>query len=283
VNTIESLKVGRPWISALLTYAAFSRLTRSKGCGRLPAGDIDIYYKRFGCGEPVLLLHGGFMVSEGWAAQMPALARDHMVIAMDSRGHGRTNLGTAPLTYRQMGRDVANFIERLGVGPAHVIGSSDGGIAGLALALERPDLLRSLVLLGTSFNTSNYSREAMREIDRFLSPRAPVLLGLRGLRRLMNPEPWTGRRFVASMRKLWTTLPDFTVEELGTICTPTLVIGCDKDEFLSLSDDPLEVFRETAAAMPNAELAVIPGGTHTVNINRPGVVNELILNFIASV
>jgi pimeloyl-ACP methyl ester carboxylesterase len=267
VNTIESLKVGRPWISALLTYAAFSRLTRSKGCGRLPAGDIDIYYKRFGCGEPVLLLHGGFMVSEGWAAQMPALARDHMVIAMDSRGHGRTTLGTAQLTYRQMGLDVANLIERLGVGPAHVIGSSDGGIAGLALALERPDLLRSLVLLGTSF----------------LSPRAPVLLGLRGLRRLMNPEPWTGRRFVASMRKLWTTLPDFTVEELGTICTPTLVIGCDKDEFLSLSDDPLEVFRETAAAMPNAELAVIPGGTHTVNINRPGVVNELILNFIASV
>lgn len=283
MNTFDEFKVGRPWVSALMSYATWARFTKSKGCGRAPVGDIDVFYLRFGRGDPVLLLHGGFMVSEGWAAQIPALARNHMVVAMDSRGHGRTTLGTALLTYRQMGRDAAGFVERLGIGPVNVIGSSDGGVASLGLALERPDLVRSLVLLGTSFNTSNYSEETNRVIEDFLSPFSPTLLLLRAARWVLNPEPRSGRQFVKRMRELWTTLPDFTLDELAEIDAPTLVIGCDHDEFLSLTPDPLEVFKETADAMPNAELAVIPGGTHTVNIEQPDTVNELILRFLARV
>ena len=283
MNTIGSLKASKPWVHALVSFTAWSFFTGCKGSGRVAAGDISIFYKRFGRGEPVLLLHGGFTIAEGWAAQIPALARGHMVVAMDSRGHGRTTLGTARLTYRQMGHDAASLVERLGIGPVHVIGSSDGGIAGLAMALERPDLVRSLVLFGTSFNTANYTEETNEVIERFLRPASPVLRGLLVMRRLLNPEPGTGRRFVDGMREMWTTLPDFSLEELGAISAPTLVVGGDRDEFLSLTEDPLEVFKETADAMPNAELAVIPGGTHTLNIDRAAKVNALILSFLARV
>ena len=67
---------------------------------------------------------------------------------------------------------------------------------------------------------------------------------------------------------------------MGRITAPTLVVACDRDEFLSLWDDPLEVFRETAAAIPGAEMAVVWGGTHVVHMQKPRAVNRLILGFL---
>ncbi len=266
---------------ALASCYLWRLLTRCGSRGTVRAGDIDIHYKLYGHGDPVLLLHGGFMMSQTWAPQVPALARDYMVIAMDSRGHGRTSLGSKRMTYRQLGEDAGALIEALGVGPVNIIGTSDGGIAALALAIDRPDLVRSLVLLGTSFNTTNYSPESWRAIHGFLKPRSPALLFMRAVRALLNPERRSWRVFLDRMTEMWLTLPDFTGEELAHIQAPTLVIGCDRDEFLSLSDDPLAVFKATAEAIPHARLTVIPGGTHTVNMDMPAVTNEVIRSFLA--
>jgi pimeloyl-ACP methyl ester carboxylesterase len=228
----------------------------------------------------VLLLHGGFTCAETWAGQIPALARDYRVIATDSRGHGRTTLGEGPLTYRRMAGDAAELIRRLGLGQVHLIGSSDGGCTGLALAFERPELVRSLTLLGTPYSTDNYTDEAKKKIKRLLRPSSISMLALRALRRLLTPEPERGREFLGVMTRMWTGLPDFTREELGRIEAPVLVIGCDRDEFLSLTPDPLQVFRETAEAIPGARMEVVKGGTHNVHIERPGAVNRLILDFL---
>jgi len=247
---------------------------------RIEAGDISIHYHCYSRGEPVLLLHGGFMFSETWVGQIPALAQRYRVLAMDSRGHGRTTLGKRPLTYRQLAEDAAALIERLRLGPVHLVGWSDGGCTSLALALKRPQLVRSMVLLGTPFNTDNYSEEAKSKIDAILRPFSLSMLGMRAIRRLMTTEPEKGGEFSCKMRKMWTELPDFAPEELGRIQTPTLVIGCDRDEFLSLTPDPLQVFKDTAAAIPNARLEVVEGGTHTMHMERPNKVNRLILEFL---
>jgi hypothetical protein len=99
--------------------------------GHAGADDICIYYHCYGRGDPVQLLHGGFMCVEPWVGQIPALARDYRVIVADSRGHGRTTLGEGPLSYRRMAKDAAGLIARLAVGPVHLIGWSDGGCTGL--------------------------------------------------------------------------------------------------------------------------------------------------------
>jgi len=78
---------------------------------------------------------------------------------------------------------------------------------------------------------------------------------------------------------MWLTLPDFTTDDLAGIQAPTLVIGCDRDEFLSPGQDPLAVFKATAEAIPNARLVVIPGGTHTVNFDLPETTNNMIKEF----
>jgi pimeloyl-ACP methyl ester carboxylesterase len=241
-----------------------------------------MYYRRYGAGEPVMLLHGGFMFAEAWAGQFPGLSRHRLLIAPDSRGHGRTTLGTRELTYRQMAEDFAALIEALELGPVHVVGSSDGGTTALALAMRRPELVRGLVLLGAPFNTSNYSREAWRVIEAFLRPCGLELNALRALRRLLTPEPRLGGEFTRRMSAMWMGLPDFTAEELASITAPVLVVGCDRDEFLSLWEDPLKVFKDTAAAIPGARLEVIRGGTHAVHEQKPREVNRLILDFLRS-
>ncbi len=105
---IDSLNMGLALTRSLASYALWAAEERQRDTsGRGQVGDIDVYYRRYGAGEPVLLLHGGFMFAEAWAGQFPALSRHHLLIAPDSRGHGRTTLGTRELTYRQMAEDSA--------------------------------------------------------------------------------------------------------------------------------------------------------------------------------
>ena len=283
-DLVQSTRMG---IAFARDYAAYGLWMLRQGPENMKcyveADDICVYYHCFSRGEPVLLLHGGFMCAETWVGQIPALARHYRVIATDSRGHGRTTLGTGPITYRRMAGDMAALIAKLKLGAVHLIGWSDGGCTSLALAIDHPELVRSLTLLGTPFHTDNYSGDAKRKIASMLKPGSAALLGLSALRRLLTPEPEKGREFAAKMRELWSTLPDFTREELGRIRSPALVIGCDRDEYLSLWPDPLRVFKETAEAIPDARLEVIRGGSHSVSIERPKIVNRLILDFLQGI
>ncbi len=270
--------------SAYVTYAIWMMCTRPRhNSGYVEAGDISIFFRRYGAGDPVLLLHGGLMYAESWAGQIPALAKRYKVIAMDSRGHGRTTLGTRTLTYRQMAEDAAALIEKLDLGPTNLVGWSDGGCTALAIALQRPDLVRSLVLLGAPFNVDNYSDDVKRLIEGQLSSGSLSLLGSRIIRRLLTPEPDRGTEFIEKIKSMWGKLPDFTIEDLHRIGAPTLVIACDRDEYLSTPEDPLRVFRDTANAIPKATMSVIPGGTHLVHMERYRTVTKLIVEFLESV
>jgi pimeloyl-ACP methyl ester carboxylesterase len=284
MQKLQELKTSLAWLRAFFSYEAWMLRERPReSSGRAEISDISMFFRRYGAGEPVLLLHGGFAYAEAWAGLIPVLARHYQVLAPDSRGHGRTTLGEQPLTYRRMAADVIALSEALGLGPAHLVGWSDGGCTSLAVALERPDLVRSLFLLGTPFSTDNYSPESQRLIEEFLRPTSMTVLTMRAFRRAVSPDPQNGLLFLERMARMWNELPDFTVEELRRITAPTLVVACDRDEYLSGWEDPLKVFKETAAAIPGARLATIPGGTHSVILERPKEVNRLLLDFLREV
>jgi len=119
-------------MKTVVSYAEWIFRARPRSSkGRINVDDIDFFFRRFGSGRPVLLLHGGFMFAETWAGQIPALSADYLLFAPDVRGHGRTTLGTRPLTYRQLADDALGLIEALGKGPAHVVGWSVGLVAPL--------------------------------------------------------------------------------------------------------------------------------------------------------
>lgn len=284
MDALEVLKGNMSIMRTVTDYAAWALRERPRASkARLNVDDIDMFFRRYGSGEPVLLLHGGFMFAESWVGQIPTLAADHLLIAPDARGHGRTTLGTRPMTYRQLADDAIGLVERLGKGPVHVIGWSDGGCTALGMAIMRPDVLRSITLLGTSWNVDNYGDEAMKELIALTDPEKPVTMGLMMVRRMLTPEHYRGAEFIVAMRNMWLYTLDFTLEELGAIEKPTLVIATDGDQFLSDGPDPMHTFREIADAIPGARMAEIPGGTHLVHIVQPDVVNRIILDFLGDV
>lgn len=279
---LDNARMSVSWARNLREYAAWKRRALPDALsGRERVDDYSAHFSRIGSGEPVLMLHGGFLLEEAWAGEVPSLAERFEVVLTDTRGHGRSTLGEGPMSYRRFAGDTAELIESLGLGPCHLVGWSDGGCTGIALALHRPDLLRSLVLVGAPYNYDNYDEAARGRMARMLRPGSPELLALRLLRTTLNPEKASWEVFLERMTEMWTTLPDFTTADLGGIKTPTLVVGADRDEYLSRPGEPLRVFEQTAAAIPGAVLQVVEGGTHELPIEKPEKLNRILLDFLA--
>ena len=118
-----------------------------------------------GAGDPLLLLHGGICTNETWGPQLPAFADRFRVVAPERRAHGHTADVDGPLTYADMAADTIGFLDAVVGGPAHVVGWSDGGIVGLLVAIERPDLVRKLVAIGTNYDTAGVVPEAEEMLE----------------------------------------------------------------------------------------------------------------------
>ena len=107
-------------------------------------------YWATGSGTPVLFIHGVATLGELWAADLAPLASDCRIIAYDRRGYGSSS--SSPGNWETHADDAIALIEGLNAAPAVVIGYSAGAIIALELALRRPDLLSSIVLLDPAFS-----------------------------------------------------------------------------------------------------------------------------------
>ncbi|RLQ21459.1 alpha/beta fold hydrolase [Seongchinamella sediminis] len=110
--------------------------------------DIDVTYTESGEGEPVVLIHG-LAEDRNSFGDVQQRLQDFHTYAYDFRGHGETSLGDADGTLEQLGEDLIAFMETV-TGPARCVGYSLGGTIVLWAALERPDLVKQAVVVGTS-------------------------------------------------------------------------------------------------------------------------------------
>ena len=111
-----------------------------------------MYYQEQGAGAPLLLLHGNGEDGTYFVHQMDAFAQHYRVIAVDTRGHGRSPRGTAPFTIRQFAEDLLDFMDALHLEKAHILGFSDGGNIALTFALRHPERVDRLILNGANLN-----------------------------------------------------------------------------------------------------------------------------------
>ena len=116
---------------------------------RATVNGIELYYEIHGTGRPLVLLHGGLVSGESYAAALPALAADHQVVLVDLQGHGRTADVDRPISYRTMADDIAALINHLGLEGADLVGYSLGGGVALHTAAAHPDAVRRLVIVST--------------------------------------------------------------------------------------------------------------------------------------
>jgi pimeloyl-ACP methyl ester carboxylesterase len=108
----------------------------------MSANNIQLHFKVAGQGDPLVLVHGGWSDLHNWQSVVPGLAEAFTVVAVDRRGHGGSERIWA--TRRDQEDDLAALIETVGLGPAHVAGTSFGSAIALGLAARRPDLVRTL-------------------------------------------------------------------------------------------------------------------------------------------
>lgn len=232
------------------------------------------WYEERGSGDPVVLLHGGLSTNEMWGAQMPALAKRFHVLAPERHAHGHSPDVEGPLSYDDMAAETIAFLEAVLAQPAHLVGWSDGGIVGLLVAISRPDLVRKLVVIGTNYDTAGLAPR-MLEGMQAMAPDAPDMAMFRDLYTAASPDgPEHWPAVVEKSKTMFTTQPHIPVGDLDRIQAPTLVLVGD-DDIIDLSHT-VALFH----ALPNAQLAVVPGTSHGVPMEKPELVNRLILDFL---
>lgn len=249
------------------------------------AGSVRMYCEEHGEGEPLLLMHAGTATIESfsptWAGDfLPELAKRYRVILPERRGHGRTADVEGPISYDLMTQDTIAFMDALGIASAHLVGYSDGAIVGMLVAISRPDLVKKFVNIGGNFDSDGLTEEArtflsMATLERFESH--PRLSKLGELYKETSPDgPEHFAVVLEKIRRMWREEPRISPQDLGRIKAPTLVIIGDRD--MVTLEHAIEMFR----AIRNAQLCIVPGASHGLVWEKPSLVTQVILDFLAS-
>ena len=242
------------------------------GHGYLELPDQRVYVEEHGAGEPLFLLHGGFVGAGAWAAQIPALAAGHHVFVPERRGHGRTPDVPGPYTTEVMAAETAAVIEALVREPAHVVGWSDGAYVAAHLALHRPDLVRSAVLIGQALCRDGETR-AVRELMH--DPQLAEYF--RDDYAKTSPDGPEHYDVIADkIVTMWRHPLEMPIDELSRITAPVLVMQGDDDGVR------IDWNLALARALPRGQFAVVPGTGHAAPMQKPELVNAMILDFLSS-
>ncbi|MEU6291506.1 alpha/beta fold hydrolase [Streptomyces sp. NPDC015140] len=235
---------------------------------------VRTWYESEGAGDPLVLLHGGFCTNETWGAQRADLAAAYRVLLPERRAHGHTPDVDGPLTYQDMADDTVAFLETVVDAPAHLVGWSDGAVVALLVALARPDLVRRVVLIGANFRPAGECFVEPGMLDA-MTPDSPDMAFFREMYEAVSPDGADHWPVVAlKVIDMWRTQPALTERELGRVTAPTLVVT---------GDDDLMTLEHTTAlyrALPDARLAVLPGASHLVPLEKPALVNGLVLDHL---
>lgn len=231
---------------------------------------MDAWYDECGAGDPVVLLHPGGVDSRVFEPNRRALSERFRVYTPERRGHGHTPDVPGPITFDLMAADTIAFLESVIRGPAALVGCSDGAIVALHVALARPDLVSRLVCVCGVFHKDGW-------LPGVLSPGSEppeFLVNMYGEVSPDGPEHYA--TVWAKLEEMHATGPTLTPADLARVRARTLVMVGDDDEM------PLSHSAEFANSIPAGELAVVPGTSHGLLVEKPELCNRLLLDFLTT-
>ncbi len=223
--------------------------------------DIQLNYIEKGEGEPLILLHGNGESSEYFCAQIEYFSEKYRVIALDTRGHGRSPRGKCSFTIRRFAEDLHDFMDEKGIEKAHILGFSDGANIALRFALKYSERADKLIL-----NGANLFPDGVKA-----SVQMPITLGYK-FASLFAGKSEKARRN-SEMLGLMVNDPNISPEELRGIKNPALVIVGTND---MIKDSHTRLIHEN---LPNSELAVI-AGDHFIASKSPEAFNRRVAAFL---
>ena len=175
-----------------------------------------------------------------------------------------------------MAQDTIAFMAAVGLSSAHLVGWSDGAVVGLLVALHRPDLVRRLVLIGQNVNPQGLPPEVieMTKLDKMPDMLPPMFREMYAAASPDGPDHWD-----VVVDKIWQmirTEPNIDLADLANVSVPTLVAVADHD--VPTVEHAAAMYR----ALPDSQLAVVPGATRGLPMEAPEVVSRPVLDFLGA-
>jgi len=256
---------------------------------KLQTNNIDINYQISGEGQSVLFIHGLGSSSHDWEEQVNYFSKDYKVVTFDVRGHGLSDKPPGPYSIQLFSDDTSALITSLDLLPVHVVGISMGGMIAFQLAVNSPELLKSMTIVNSGPEMSAHSFKdklqifqrlilfrifSMRKIGEVIAGKLFPKADQQELRSMMI-ERWAQndkRAYMDSFKALlgWTIM-----EHIENIHVPTLVIAADEDY------TPVSLKESYVSKMPNAQLKVIENSRHATPLDQSEEFNTALASFLS--
>jgi 3-oxoadipate enol-lactonase len=241
-----------------------------------------------GDGLPVVLAHGVLMDWEMFAPQLVLQSPDYRIVTWDARGHGETENTDDPFTYWDLADDLKGLLDRLGIQKAVIGGMSQGGFTALRFALENPERVSGLILMGTQAGVEDPDKVAtyrvMLEVweaeglnDQLAETVAAIILGNEWAGR----HPWITKwrqRPASLLRQAFETLVgrEDIHDRLGEIKAPALVVHGTADAAIDI-----DLAERLCSELANCQqMVAIEGGGHACSLTHPEPVNLAVQKFL---
>ncbi len=218
--------------------------------------DFNMYYKKEGTGEPLILLHGNNEDSRIFDKTIKKLSKRYTVYALDSRGHGKSEGFVGAFSYELMAEDVKEFMEIKKIKNAMVYGFSDGGIIALYLTLAYPSKVTKLMISGVNLFPKGLKR--------------------RYLMYFSFKEKFCKSKKEKALYQLMLTQPNLTFEQLNAIKVPTLITVGKKD---------IVKLKHTLAIqknISNSQLVLVKNANHYNYICHSSTIATILYNFLTN-
>ena len=228
----------------------------------IQAGDASIYYEVYGKGDPLVILHGGVVGSPYEMGQfIDSLSKRYQVIAVSTRGHGKSEIGSVAPNYERKAEDVLAIINAVTKDSVTVLGFSDGAYISYHLAALNPEKVKKIIAIGAGewkkgFRRFNNTRQFLFSMDSLYFEQQIALM----------PEPQKFDEWLTSLSSVYNSV-NVGKETFSAIQCPVLVMAGELDQ-----NAPLKTVIAAYEMIPHAQLSIIPAAPHPVFLaNFPAV------------
>lgn len=234
------------------------------------AGDAKIYYEVYGKGTLIVILHGGIAGSTYEMFQfIDSLSKTNQVIAISTRGHGKSEIGTMPVTYEQKANDVLAVINSVTKEDVTLIGFSDGAYTGYKVAAMYPSKVKKLIAIGAGEQVPGlrkvvFNAEQLFKLDSLYWKQQLALM----------PEPKRIQEFWTNMENFYNTM-NASKTLFSSIKCPVLVMSGEKD-----MNAPLATVIAAYQMIPNSQLCIVPNAPHPVFLTNFAAVWASLVPFL---
>jgi len=223
--------------------------------------DVELYYYEKGSGSPLILLHGNGESHEYFIHQIEYFSRFYRVIAIDTRGHGKSPRGEKPFTIVQFAEDLYEFMLLKDIQRAIILGFSDGGNIALTFALKHMDMVEKLILNGANLTPKGVKRRVQIPIE--IGYKIASMFAKKSNKAKKNAE----------MLGLMVNEPNIKPDELKKLNVPTLVIAGSKD--MIKTGHTYLIYK----SLPNARLEILEGD-HFIANKKADEFNRVVYDFL---